>query len=141
MNQLLREHLDKLRAALLSLSATGATGFEGLIGTALHEISGVPFRLAGSGSQFGVDGKPAYEGDAICFEGKRYDGTVPRAEVLYKIAELCINDSDADIWALGSSTQISSQLANDARELGRKNGIFVLILDWSKTDLPPFSVP
>lgn len=140
MSQLLRNHLDKLKAALLSLSPTGATGFEGLIGAALHEISGVPFRLASSGSQFGVDGKPAYEGDAICFEGKRYDGTVPRAEVLSKIAELSIHDTDADIWVLGSSTQISSQLADNARELGRKSGIFVLILDWSKTDLPPLSV-
>jgi hypothetical protein len=140
MNQLLRDHLDKLKAALLSLSATGATGFEGLIGTALHEISGVPFRLASSGSQFGVDGKPAYEEDAICFEGKRYDGTVPRTEVLSKIAELSINDTDADIWVLGASSQISSQLADDARKLGRKDGILVLILDWSEIELPPFAV-
>lgn len=140
MNQLLCQHVEHLKSALLSLSATGETGFEGLIGATLRGISGVPFRLAGSGSQFGVDGKPAYEGDAICFEGKRYDDTVPRTEVLSKIAELSINDSEIDIWVLGATSQIRSQLADDARRLGTKNGIVVLILDWSETDLPPFAV-
>jgi hypothetical protein len=103
-------------------------------------ISGVPFRLAGSGPQFGVDGKPAYEGDAICFEGKRYDGMVRRTEVLSKIAELPITNNETDIWVLGATSHIRSQLADDARRFGAKHGIVVLILDWSETDLPPFSV-
>lgn len=140
MNQLLCQHVEHLKSALLSLPATGEKGFEGLIGATLREISGVPFRLAGSGSQFGVDGKPVYEGDAICFEGKRYDGTVPRTEVLSKIAELSINDTETDIWVLGATSQIMSQLADDARRRGAKDGIVVLILDWSETDLPPFAV-
>lgn len=140
MNQLLCQHVENLKSALLSLPATGEKGFEGLIGATLREISGVPFRLASSGSQFGVDGKATYEGDAICFEGKRYDGPVPRNEVLSKIADLSINDTETDIWVLGSTSQISSQVADDARRLGTKNGIVVLILDWSETDLPPFAV-
>ncbi len=140
MNDSLREHIKNLKAALLSLSATGESGFEGLIGATLREISGVPFRLAGSGSQFGVDGKPTYEEDAICFEGKRYDGKVPRQEVLSKIAELSIHRTEIDIWVLGATSQIPSQLADDARALGHKNGIFILILDWSKTEIPPFAV-
>lgn len=140
MNYLLCQHIEHLKTTLLSLPATGEKGFEGLIGAALREISGVPFRLAGSGSQFGVDGKPAYEGDAICFEGKRYDGAVPRTEVLSKIAELSITDTKMDIWVLGATSRIRSQLADDARALGAKNGIVVLILDWSETDLPPFAV-
>ena len=140
MNQLLCQHVENLKSALLSLLATGETGFEGLIGATLRQISGVPFRLAGSGSQFGVDGKPAYEGDAICFEGKRYEDTVPRTEVLSKIAELSIRNTEIDIWVLGATSQIRSQLADEARGLGIKNGIVVLILDWSETDLPPFAV-
>lgn len=140
MNQLLRQHLKNLKAVLLALRATGESGFEGLIGATLCEISGVPFRLAGSGSQFGVDGKPTYEGDVICFEGKRYTETVPRAEVLSKIAELSIKNTEIDIWVLGATSQISSQLADDVRGLGIKNGIIVLILDWSEIDLPPFAV-
>ena len=140
MNQSLRKHIKHLKTALMSLSATGVNGFEGLIGVALREISGVPFRLAGSGSQFGIDGMSAYEGDAICFEGKRYDGKVPRTEVLSKIAELSIRDNESEVWVLGSTTQISSQLSEDARALGVKNGIVILILDWSDIDLPPFAV-
>jgi len=124
----------------MCLPATGEKGFEGLIGVTLRDISGVFFRLAGSGSQFGVDGKPAYKGDAICYEGKRYDGTVPRTEVLSKIAELSISDTEMDIWVLGATSQITSQLADTARGLGAKYGIVVLILDWSETDLPPFAV-
>lgn len=140
MNQLFRQGLEDLKAALLSLPATGETGFEGLIGATLREISGVPFRLAGSGSQFGVDGKPTYEGDAICFEGKRYDYTVPRDKVLSKIAELSIKNTEIEIWVLGATSQIRSQLADDARGIGIQNAIVILILDWSETDLPPFAV-
>jgi hypothetical protein len=141
MNQPLREHTDNLRNALLKLPATGAAGFEGLLAATLTEISGVPFRLAGSGSQFGVDGKAAYEDDAVCFEGKRYDDQIPRTEVLTKIAELSIGDKgDIDLWVLGATTQVRAQLADDVRELGETSGIATLILDWSDGDLSPLAV-
>ena len=118
MNHLLSQHVKDLKAALLSLPATGHNGFEGLIGATLREITGVPFRLAGSGSQFGVDGKSTYEEDAICFEGKRYDGTIPRNEVLSKIAELPLTNNDTDVWVLGATSQIASQLADAVRRRG-----------------------
>ncbi len=106
MDQSLLQHIENLKKALLSLAATGNSGFEGLIGVALREISGVPFRLAGSGSQFGIDGKPTYEGDAICFEGKRYTDQVPKSEVLSKIADLAISGKGIDTWVLGATSQI-----------------------------------
>lgn len=140
MNHLLCRHVENLKFALLSLPATGETGFEGLIGATLCEISMVPFRLAGSGSQFGVDGKPAYEGDAICFECKRYDGPVPKDKVLSKIAEVPLSDPEIDIWVLCATSPIRVQLAKLVRKRGNKDGIFVLILDWSETDLPPLAV-
>lgn len=140
MNSLLADQLEKLKGALLTLKATGAMGFEGLIGTALREISGVPFRLAGGGLQFGIDGDSTYDTDGICFEGKRYDGNVPRNEVLSKLAELSLRNSATDLWVLGASSQIRSQLADAARAIGQKDGVFVLILDWSDSDLPPLAV-
>lgn len=137
----MREHTDNLRDTLLTLPATGAEGFEGLLSATLTEIIGVPFRLAGSGPQFGVDGKAAYVDDAVCFEGKRYDGSIPRTEVLTKIAELSIGDKgDIDLWILGATTQVRTQLVDDVRELGQKNGIATLILDWSDESLPPLAV-
>ncbi|MDI1358421.1 hypothetical protein [Methylobacter sp.] len=49
MNQSLSDQIKNLKLTLLKLNATGEQGFEGLIAAALHEITGVPFRLAGSG--------------------------------------------------------------------------------------------
>jgi hypothetical protein len=51
MEMSLNHHVENLKNVLLKLSPTGESGFEGLIGVALREITGVPFRLAGSGSQ------------------------------------------------------------------------------------------
>jgi len=133
--------MENLRKALLKLPATGSAGFEGLVALSLTEIAGVPFRLAGGGSQFGLDGKAAYNEDAICFECKRYDSQIPRAEVLTKIAELSVDDKGSiDLWVLGATTQVRAQLADDVRAHGEKSGIKTLILDWSDTGLPPLAV-
>jgi hypothetical protein len=136
----LRRHVENLRTVLLSLPATGEKGFEGLVREALREITGVPFRLARGGSQHGIDGKSAYEEDAICFEGKRWDTRVPRIEVISKIADLSIRGTQVDIWVLGATRPIGTRLADDARELGGKQGVLVLILDWSTPDLPSLAV-
>jgi hypothetical protein len=141
MTRSLLEYTDDLRNALLKLPPAGAAGFEGLLAVILTEISGVPFRLAASGSQFGLDGKATYESDGVCFEGKRYDGDIPRTEVLSKIAELSIrNKGDVDLWVLGATTEVRSQLADNVRELGERSGIATLVLDWSSTGLPPLAV-
>jgi hypothetical protein len=141
MISLLHQQIDELRGVLLKLPATGSKGFEGLLAITLTSITGAPFRLARSGSQFGVDGTTAYEEDAVCFEGKRYDDHIPRTEVLTKIAELAIGDvGGTDLWVLGATTQVSAQLADDVRELGAKLGIATLILDWNDAALPPLAV-
>lgn len=137
----MREHIENLRKALLELPATGTEGFEGLLSIALTKITGVPFRLAASGSQFGIDGKATYEDDAVCFECKRYDGKIPKNEVISKIAELSVSDKgNIDLWVLGATTQASTQLVDAVRAHGEKNGITTLTLDWSDTDLPPLAV-
>ena len=141
MNQLFSEQLEDLRLALLTLAPTGARGFEGLVAVAFTEITGIPFRLAGSGSQYGVDGKPAHESDSICFETKRYDGVIPRNEVLSKIAELSIRDGgNTDLWVLGATSSVNSQLADDVRKLGEEKGIGTFILDWTDIGIPPLAV-
>ena len=136
-----KQYEQDLREALLKLTPTGGEGFEGLIAATLTSITEVPFRLAGSGSQFGVDAKPAYEDDSICFEAKRYDGQIPREKVLSKVAELSISDSsNIDLWVLGATSSITSQLADDVYKLGGQKGIAILILDWSSVDLSPLGV-
>lgn len=140
MNQVLGEHIEHLKSALLSLPATGETGVEGLVREALREITGVPFRLASSGSQHGIDGKAAYETDAVCFECKLYGAPVPKDQVLSRIAEAPINNPEIDVWVLAATSQVSTQLADLVRNRGNMDGIHVLILDWSATDLPPLAV-
>ena len=48
----------------------------------LTDITGIPFRLAASGSQFGSDGSAVREEDAVSFECKRYENRIPRNEIL-----------------------------------------------------------
>ena len=65
------DHLGDPKEALTKLPPTGPQGFEGLIGATLSEIAGIPFRLASSGSQFGIDGSSAHSRGGICFKCKR----------------------------------------------------------------------
>ena len=110
------------------------------MGTVLSEIADVPFRLAGSGLQFGVDGKSTYADDGICFECKRYKNRVSREEIMSKIGELSIGGIDVELWVLCATSQIHSQIADEVSEFGKNSAISTLILDWSKNDLPPLAV-
>ena len=132
-------HIRSLKKILISLKPNGLNGFEGLIRTALSEIAGVPFRLAGSGSQFGVDGESTYADDSIAFESKRYDGQVESGAVMSKMGELSARDNDIDLWVLCATSKIDSQLARRVRDSGENLAISTLILDWSEDDLSPLA--
>ena len=136
----LSDHLSNLRAVLTDLEPTGQEGFEGLIGTALSEIASVPFRLARSGSQFGVDGRSAHARGGICFECKRYTGQVPAPEVMSKIGELSIGDTDIDLWVLCVTSPLGSQIADNVSRFSERSSISTLILDWPDNGLPPLAV-
>lgn len=128
----IEEQIEDLRDALLSLKPAGEHGFEGFLRLVLNQLTGIPFRLAASGLQGGVDGDAAFIGDAVCFEAKRYDGNVQRTEVLPKIVDLARNKEAADrLWILGATTEVRTQLANDLRVAGDQNAISTLILDWT----------
>lgn len=133
-------HIENLRNALVSLKATGEDGFEGIIAEALYGITDIPFRLASSGYQRGIDGMAAFEG-AVAFEGKLYTNKLPRADVLSKIPDLVRHNDHADlVWVLGATCEVPSQLADDLRADGAKEGISVLILDWIPSDFPRLAV-
>ncbi|MGX1499841.1 hypothetical protein ACSSV1_004901 [Labrenzia sp. MBR-25] len=136
----LKDHIEKLNKALGELKATGENGFEGLISVALEEITGIPFRLASSSYQRGVDGKSAFEG-AVVFEGKLYTNNLPRADVLSKIPDFVRHNDYADlVWVLGATCTVPSQLADDLRTDAAKEGITALILDWVPSDFPRLAV-
>jgi len=122
--------LAALRDALLDLPSSGPNGFEGLLATVFAKLLGVPFRLAKSGSQFGVDGKSSDRAFPVAFEAKRYRDDVPSTEVLNKIGALAIRDDPAELWILGTTGIVSSQVAHDLEALAEIHGFATLILDW-----------
>lgn len=65
-------YLERIRSSLLAFKPSGQDGFEGLLRLALTKLTGIPFRLAASGLQGGMDGDAALPRDAVCFEAKRY---------------------------------------------------------------------
>jgi len=133
-------HIENLSIALFELNPTGNRGFEGLIAVALDEITGIPFRLASSGYQRGVDGTAAFEG-AVAFEGKLYKNDLPRIDVLSKIPDLVRHNDHADlVWVLGATCTVPAQLADDLRADGTKEGVSVLVLDWTPSDFPRLAV-
>jgi hypothetical protein len=140
MDENLIKQIFQLKLALMSLSPTGENGFEGLIGLTLNNITGISFRLAGSGSQFGIDGKGSDVNDSICFEAKRYDKSPSRESLLSKITDLAINDHGVDIWVLGCTAAIKTQIVDDVRKVGNKDGIYVLVLDWAENHLPDLAI-
>ena len=139
MIKLASSHVEALKTSLLRLSPTGSDGFEGLMATVLTDITGIPFRVAASGSQFGSDGNAASEDDGVYFECKRYKDTIPRSEILSKIADLSIRSTSVEAWFLCATSGVSAQLARDVQELGRQVGIATFILDWTDA-IPPLAV-
>lgn len=122
--------LTALRDALLDLPSSGPNGFEGLLATVFAKLLGVPFRLAKSGSQFGVDGKTSDSAFPVAFEAKRYRDDVSSTDVLNKIGALAIRDDPVELWILGTTGIIASQVADDLDTLATIHGFATLILDW-----------
>lgn len=122
--------LTALRDALLDLPSSGQNGFEGLLATVFAKLLGVPFRLAKSGSQFGVDGKTSDPAFPVAFEAKRYRDDVPSTEVLNKIGALAIRGDPVELWILGTTGIVASQVADDLDVLATIHGFATLILDW-----------
>ncbi|AZD07900.1 hypothetical protein C4K26_2497 [Pseudomonas chlororaphis] len=139
--ELIKEQLTHLKNVLLTLKAAGATGFEGFVRVALTELTGIPFRLATSGLQGGLDGDAVLRSDAVSFEAKRYLGDIHRNDVLTKIVDLARNNDAPDrLWILAATTEIGAQLASAVRDAGDQNAISTLILDWTADPLPLLAV-
>ena len=131
MTTLAPSHLEALKSFLLELRATGGDGFEGLMASVLTDVTGIAFRLAASGSQFGSDGSAVREEDGVSFECKRYKDAIPRDKIIVKIAELSLSSATVDAWLLCATSEVSAQIARDVRKHGREFGIGTIVLDWA----------
>ena len=130
-----------LKQALLKLAPTGPNGFEGLLAAVLSDITNQPFRLADSGLQGGRDGEGPRDEGHIAFEAKLYKSRIPRNEVLGKIADIAASLMPPDLWVLGATTMIGTQLQSTLDAVARKDGVATLILDWpSAAKIAPLAV-
>ena len=128
--------LTKLKKALIKLDPSGHDGFEGLLAAIFSGITNKPFRLAGSGSQHGKDGS-TLGGGGIAFEAKLYTGKLNKNEVLSKLTELIAAHPPPDLWVLGATIEIKTQITDPLTRTTGKNGINLLILDWSPASAIP----
>lgn len=134
-------HLEQIRSSLLALRPSGHDGFEGVLRLALTKLTGIPFRLAASGLQGGMDGDGALPGDAVCFEAKRYSESPKRETVLTKIADLARSRPDADrLWVLGVTAEVNAQLSSEVEQDGDRNAVSTFVLDWVPSPLPLLAV-
>lgn len=137
----LHVNVDDLRAELLQIKPSGPDGFEGLVATALAELTGLTFRIAKSGSQFGRDASTPRARFAIAMEAKRYGESLRLEDVAGKIwiasHELA---SDIDLWVLCATSEIGDAVLAKLEDMLEERGISLLILDWTAAPLPRLAV-
>ncbi|BCM87719.1 hypothetical protein mvi_61800 (plasmid) [Methylobacterium indicum] len=80
---------NQLRNILAALPETGDDGFEGLVAAACTQLVSVPFRLVGSGRQFGLDAEGPPNSGAILVEAKHYTSRLSYGKRSVKAA-LCL---------------------------------------------------
>lgn len=121
--------------------AAGPKGFEGLVARALAAFTGMTFRLARSGSQFGRDGATPSGPFSIAMEAKRYSSSVPLQELVGK-ATLAAFDlaGEIDLWVLAATVEVGETTQRSLGQILEREGISLLTLDWTDASLPPLCV-
>jgi hypothetical protein len=111
--------------------------------SALSGLTGLTFRLARSGSQFGRDGASApSDAFAIGFEAKHYKNDIGTDDLAGKSvsAGVCMGGK-VDLWAVATTAEIGEQTVSALAPALEERGITWLSLDWTSDPLPPFGHP
>ena len=137
----MRASLASLRCALLVLRPAGPDGFEGLVATAMSDLTGLTFRLAKSGSQFGRDAATPRARFAAALEAKRYNAELTLEDLLGK-AELASTElrGDVDVWALCATSEVGEGTQRKLDAKLEQDGITLVTLDWSHSTQPRLAV-
>lgn len=134
------ECLDNLRASLLKLKATGSSGFEGLVATALADVTGLVIRLARSGSQFGRDASSGPGSFAVALEAKRYGSDLRLEDLAGKAVLGATTTGGIDVWALCATTEVGDDTVRQLHRILEDHGVSLVVLDWAPRPLPPLAV-
>lgn len=93
---------------------------------------GVPFRLVGSGRQFGRDAEGLSAGRAVMMEAKRY-----RTKLSYDALSVKLLDAlersrrEVEVWCTAATVAFEATDGDDLRTMGERRGTTVLVLDWA----------
>ena len=130
-----------LRDVLREIEPVGDDGFEGLVAEALAAFSGLTFRLARSGSQFGRDASTPLAPFAIAMEAKRYDDDLRLEDLAGKalVARFAL-EGKIDVWVLGATSEAGEDALAKLTEIFEKVGVTLLPFDWASRPLPPMAV-
>ena len=124
-------------------SEISASKFENLSAALLSKLLDVPIAVAKSGFQYGGDAGPAgRHGRWFRLECKKYSDTTSLSdrELLGEIEQALCRDSALEAWFLISTRNVPEQLVQSLTGKGEKEGVPVIIIDWSESELAPLAV-
>ena len=99
----------------------------------------VPIAVASSGFQYGADAGPAgQQGRRFRLECKRYSDTtrLSSRELLGEVDEALDRDEALEAWVLFATCTVGEQIRQSLDQHGGKNGVPVLIIDWTEVGIP-----
>ena len=127
---------EKLKLALQSESDSGK--LERTAAAILSRLLDVPVAVASSGFQFGGDAGPGgQQGRRFRLECKKYKDTtnLDERELRGEIDQALGRDPALEAWILITTRQATEQLIQSIVQKGEKEGVPVIIIDWSDQGL------
>jgi hypothetical protein len=131
---------EKLKQELQS--EKNASKFEKLAAALVSKLLDIPIPVAKSGFQYGGDAGPAgRHGRRFRLECKKYSDTTSLSdrELLGEIDQALSRDSALEAWFLIATRTVPEQTVQALTGKGEKEGVPVIIIDWSERKLAPLA--
>ena len=132
-------HADAQQRLLNELQKAPSRKLEELTAHLLGCLLDIPFVVASAGNQFGADaGTAGYLGRHLRAECKRYSARTPISEheAFGHVSRAFNDDELLEVWILVTTQAVSEQVQSSLRKFGEKNGLPIVIVDWSQGDMP-----
>ena len=116
--------------------------FEKLAAALIGCLLDIPIYVARAGFQHGGDAGPAGAGGRrFRLECKKYSDTteLSERELLGEIDQALARDEALEGWFLVATRGVKEQLAQSLEQHGDRQGVPVVIIDWSGPNLPPLA--
>lgn len=129
---LVTQHTGLVGAVYDHLHAAGESGFENLVADQLSHVTGVTFRLAKSGRQFGIDALSNHA-TTIAVQCKQY-GRKTALNLVALQAELLesLNHTQSlDAWILAATQTLGANDAVPLEQFAEKFGVELVVIDSS----------